>query len=190
MSLPGWWCWMTHHREGITGHRECGVKKVTVEEVAAQPGVARFRVAGELNDASVASVARLLRPRLQLSGNLMLDLRDLHCADGSVILLFYDLADQLAGRGRLYLLFLQDAVRRLVEAFGMEDQLHNLTVVRHPAGRAHPMPPPAGASPPAGPSLAGPARLLRRPAFPVPPRSTATARPRRIHRLPPRWQPE
>lgn len=179
---------MVLHR-AITGHKECSVKKVTVEEVAAQPGVARFRVAGELNDAGVARVARLLRPRLQLPGDLLLDLRDLTCADGSVILLFYDLADQLARQGRLYLLFPQDSVRRLVEAFGLEEELLNLRVVRHPAGQPRTTPAPAAAPQPTPPQpVRSPARLLRRPAFPMPARSTA--RPRRVHRLPLRWQPE
>lgn len=169
---------------------------VTVEQVGALPGAVRFRLVGDLDDAAVGRVAMSLRPALQLPGDLLLDLRDLSCADGSVVLLFYDLAAQLGGKGRLYLLFPKASVRRLVEAFGLEEELLNLRLIRHPARQGSSQAPPAALHNPAADAVPGEDRtrfpVVRRIPRPraLPRPSRALARPRRVHRLALRWQPE
>ena len=100
------------------------VKGVTVLEVVTAPGVRRFRLAGELENSGVRRVVRSLRLDGG-AGDVQLDVRALTSRDGSVILLFMHVAGLLGSGGRLYL--------RLADAIGLEDDLPNVRIVRHPS---------------------------------------------------------
>jgi len=108
------------------------VKGVTVLEVVTAPGVRRFRLAGELENSGVRRVVRSLRLDGG-AGDVQLDVRALTSRDGSVILLFMHVAGLLGSGGRLYLLFPQEPVLRLADAIGLEDDLPNVRIVRHPS---------------------------------------------------------
>ena len=109
------------------------MKGVTVLEVVTAPGVRRFRLAGELDDSGVRHVVKALRIADPGSGDVQLDLRGLTCRDGSVIPLFMHVAGVLGSGRRLLLLFPQEPVRRLADALGLEEDLPNVQIVRHPS---------------------------------------------------------
>jgi ABC-type transporter Mla MlaB component len=116
---------------GSGGGRE--VKGVTVLGVVTTPGVRRFRLVGELDDSGVGRVVEALHIRRGTAGDVQLDLRRLTCRDGSVILLFMHVSALLGTGGRLSLLFPKEPVLRLADSIGLEDDLPNVRIVRHPS---------------------------------------------------------
>lgn len=109
------------------------MKGVTVLGVVTTPGVRRFRLVGELDDSGVGRVVEALHIRRGTAGDVQLDLRRLTCRDGSVILLFMHVSALLGTGGRLSLLFPKEPVLRLADSIGLEDDLPNVRIVRHPS---------------------------------------------------------
>ena len=108
----------------MTGH--------AVLEVAGTPGSRRFRLFGEIAGSAVDNVVAAMK-LTELPCDVVLDVRDLTVGDRSSVLLFSRIAKHLSGRGRLYVIHPPAPVLRLVDGERLEQQLLNLTVVRHPA---------------------------------------------------------
>ncbi len=108
------------------------MRGISVIKVAAAPGVKRFRLVGELDLTDVPSVRRVLHLVREFPEDVQLDLSELTYLSSAGASLFSAIARELAGRGRLYLLFPSTPVLRTLDLLEVEKESVNLVVIRHP----------------------------------------------------------
>jgi len=105
--------------------------EVVLQEVARAPGIKKLRLSGELNTSQLAGMASTLAAPGP-AGDVVLDVVGLSSRDGSEVRLLSRVADQLAGRGRLYVLVADGPVLLRIEESGLERHHPHLRIVRHP----------------------------------------------------------
>ena len=102
------------------------------QEVAGAPGIRKLRLSGELTASQVLDVASHVAG-LGSAGDVVLDVGRLSSRDGSDVRLLAVVADRLAGKARLYVLFAVGPLLRRIGESGLERHNAHVRIVRHPA---------------------------------------------------------
>lgn len=95
---------------------------IQVEPVSEPRGL---RLTGELDLATVAEVAAVLRPMVEQGGEITLDMSALRFMDSSAVQLLIRSLQDLRERGRVILVRPGNTVKRLIEVMGL-DRFDNL----------------------------------------------------------------